>query len=142
MEISVTKQFSAETAHFLKDTETKGCLRLHGHSYKILITVRCLREELVDGMVVDFSILSKWVKENIISKIDHQLLVPSDFDQRGLGFYMKDYKYEEKVIKFDPQPTAEAIAMWIFDNCKKEFPGVYKVRVYETENSYAEVKSV
>ena len=58
--LKVTKQFDFEAAHFLTKYHGK-CERLHGHSYKLFVTVEGPLQE--NGMVIDFVILKKIVKE-------------------------------------------------------------------------------
>ena len=58
--IRVTKEFHFEAAHFLPGYDGL-CANLHGHSYRLLVTLR--GEILKDatspknGMVIDFSVL-------------------------------------------------------------------------------------
>lgn len=87
--LKVTKQFGFEAAHFLTKYHGK-CERMHGHSYKLFITVEGPLQE--NGMVIDFVILKKIVKEKIIEKFDHQCL--NDFFEN---------------------PTAENVAVWIWN---------------------------
>ena len=126
MELSVTKRFTFEACHFLPDYEGK-CSKLHGHSYKLYVT---LSGEVVDegnnkGMVMDFAEIKKLVKEDIIGKLDHSTL--NDF--------------------YDT-PTAEVMVSDIFhtlkcklkDRTAKEGIRVSSVKLWETEDSYAEAK--
>jgi len=87
--LKVTKQFDFEAAHFLTKYHGK-CERLHGHSYKLFVTVEGPLQE--NGMVIDFVILKKIVKERIIEKFDHQSL--NDFFEN---------------------PTAENVVVWIWN---------------------------
>ncbi|MBT6068431.1 6-carboxytetrahydropterin synthase QueD [Candidatus Peregrinibacteria bacterium] len=70
--MKVSKEFDFEAAHFLPHYHGK-CERLHGHSYKLIVTVEGDIEP-ESGMVIDFVILKKIVKERIIEKLDHYLL--------------------------------------------------------------------
>lgn len=59
-----------DSAHQLPDTEflkTKACARLHGHTYKTIITFE--GEKLEGGMVVDFKIIKE-----IVDELDHQFI--------------------------------------------------------------------
>lgn len=75
MTISATKLFVFEAAHQLLNHSGK-CARLHGHSYKLEVTVSgpLQKSGPAEGMIVDFDDLSKVVKEQIIQKFDHQFL--------------------------------------------------------------------
>lgn len=103
---TVTKRLEISASHYLKlDYESK-CQNLHGHNWIIYIT--CQSEQLDrNGMVVDFTDISRQVKE----KLDHQNL--------------------NEVLEFNP--TAENIAKWICDI----IPHCVKVQVQESEGNVA-----
>ena len=69
--IRITKQFNFEAGHALYGYDGK-CKNVHGHSYKLSVTVS--GEPITDntnvkfGMVIDFSDLKKIVKEEIVTK--------------------------------------------------------------------------
>ena len=130
----ISKTFRAEAAHVLQDTQTPGCLRLHGHSYKIEFVFESKELNPRTGMIVDFTVMSNWIKKNIISHIDHQLMVPFDLDIKVSDLT----QYNEEILHLNPQPTAELIAYHCYGETIKEFPMLKKVRVWETESSYAE----
>ncbi len=130
----ISKTFHAEAAHVLRDTQTPGCLRLHGHSYKIEFIFEAEELNPKTGMIVDFTVVSKWIKSNIIEHIDHQLMVPSVLDIGETALT----QCNEEVLYLNPQPTAELIAYHCYEETIKEFPMLKKVRVWETESSYAE----
>lgn len=106
--LKVTKEFHFEAAHFLTKYHGK-CERLHGHSYKLLVTVEGPLQE--DGIVMDFVILKKIVQERVIDKFDHQSL--NDFFEN---------------------PTAENIAIWIW-NSLSDLHGLFEVELFETAES-------
>ena len=121
MNISITKKFKFEAAHNLPDHPGR-CKSLHGHSYKLEVTVSA-REMNEQGMVMDFGDLKKSVNKHVINLFDHS--------------YLNDYF---------SVPTAENMAKWIFLDLSvylsEEFERrvkLKKVRLYETEDSYAEV---
>ena len=67
--IRITKIFSFETGHALYGYDGK-CRNVHGHSYKLSVTVVGNPIEnssnVKFGMVIDFSDLKKIVKEEIV----------------------------------------------------------------------------
>lgn len=88
----VSKEFQFEAAHFL--TKYHGaCERLHGHTYRLRVTVEGLVRE--NGLVIDFSILKKIVNERVIAECDHRCL-----------------------NDFLPNPSAELLAVWIWERLK------------------------
>src|SRR5260370_625372 len=75
----ITKIFSFESAHHLPGHRGK-CARLHGHSYRLEITLRGPIKDSPGasdhGMVTDFADLSLIVKSIVIERLDHQYLNP------------------------------------------------------------------
>ena len=139
--IRVTKEFHFEMAHALWNYDGV-CKHIHGHSYKLFVTI--IGEPIEDtddsklGMVLDFTDLKKIVKEPVVDKLDHSLVlnraaaekIPDDSNQM--------YK---KVHLFDFQPTCENLVLYIVETILPLLtPGVelYSVRLYETASSFAE----
>ena len=84
--------YKFECSHRLSHLDYDSpCKNLHGHSYKVFIKI-CARSLDDNGMVIDFVILKKIVRERVIDKFDHQCL--NDFFEN---------------------PTAENVAVWIWD---------------------------
>lgn len=117
MKVSVTKCFNFEAAHHLPDYNG-ACHRLHGHSYKLEVTVSGTVDDY-SGMLLDFSILKKIVKEHIVDKFDHR--------------YLND---------FYDVPTAENMVIDFFRILEQPLSTIgivlESVRLWETESSYAE----
>jgi len=115
--ITVTKRFTFEAAHRL--AAYKGpCAKMHGHSYKLYITVSGPTQVHAD-MVIDFKDLKTIVDKYIIDKLDHNML--------------------NEIIPM--KTTAENMVIWIGDMIEKHLPvGIIlqRIRLYETEDSYAE----
>lgn len=115
--IGVKQNFSS--AHFIKDYKGK-CENLHGHNYKVEAFVIGDSLDKV-GMLIDFSELKKCIKI-IIEKLDHTLL--------------NDLEYFN-----NNNPSSENIAKFIYDEMRKilkEGITLEKVRIWETEEQYAE----
>lgn len=126
-EVRVEADFSA--AHFLRDYNGK-CENLHGHNYKVFAHVRGKKLN-EGGMLMDFSRLKNALR-TVCKKLDHTNLNDLEI--------------------FDQNPSAERIAMFIYDNvieeCKKTgedlsydkqktSPVLYCIDVFETETSRA-----
>lgn len=76
--ISVTKIFKFDAAHFLPEHSGK-CADLHGHTYRLEVTVArkdggLVAEGSSAGMVIDFGDLKAIVQREIIEKVDHKML--------------------------------------------------------------------
>ena len=89
-EVTIIKSFSA--AHLLADIGGK-CEELHGHNFKVEITVAApnLNEY---GLLIDFRLVKKWLNE-ILDQLDHK--------------HINDLEYFA-----DINPSAENIARFIF----------------------------
>lgn len=116
-EVTVEQTFAA--AHFLRNYKGK-CERLHGHNYKVKVT---LSGEALDeaGMLMDFTDIKRELR-NIAEYLDHQHL--------------------NEMPPFDVvNPSAENIAKYFFDEMKKCVDGervkVAEVKVWETDVQYA-----
>ncbi len=84
--IRITKIFTFETAHVLYNYDGK-CKNLHGHSYKLLVTVKgAINYDLSDpknGMVMDFGDLKTKVTETY--QIPVAGIMPLSTDMLRLG---------------------------------------------------------
>ncbi len=114
-EVTIIKTFSA--AHLLADIGGK-CEELHGHNFKVEITVGA--EDLnSEGLLIDFRILKK-ILGDILETLDHQHLNRLD--------------YFAKI-----NPSAENIARYICGKMEQEVKkaGVrmIRVKIWESENA-------
>ncbi len=67
----VTKEFTFHASHFLTKYYGK-CERLHGHSYRLAVTVE--GEVGENDMVIDFGVLKRVVVRRVIDQLDHHHL--------------------------------------------------------------------
>ncbi|MEP9352021.1 6-carboxytetrahydropterin synthase QueD [Xanthobacter sp. KR7-65] len=112
----ITQGFTFEAAHFLPNVpETHRCRRMHGHSYRVDLTLEGPVDP-VTGFVVDFFDVENAFGP-LLKQLDHYCLN----DIAGLE-----------------NPTAEIIAGWIWTRMKPELPALARVRVYETPMSFAD----
>jgi 6-pyruvoyltetrahydropterin/6-carboxytetrahydropterin synthase len=114
----VSKEFTFDAAHNLIKYHGK-CEKLHGHTYKLVVTVAGQKDD--EGMVIDFVVLKKIVKENVLNILDHS--------------YLND------IIE---QPSAENIAEWIWEKLDEKLKGnnyfLYEIKLYETPTSYVTLR--
>ena len=122
--VYVTKEFEFEAAHHLLNYDG-ACANVHGHSYKLQVTVSGSinpfeTEYATDCMVLDFKYLKKIVKDEIIDTHDH----------KDLNLIYSN-------------PTAEIMVIEMF-NCLNEcLPKDVKlesVKLWETSTSFAEYR--
>ncbi len=139
--IRVTKIFDFETAHALHNYDGL-CRNVHGHSYKLYVTVMGEPEKNDNssklGMVIDFGNLKKIVKEKIVDVFDHSLIISDKEDIKDL---LKQNILFKRLHIFDFQPTAENMIIHFANIIIPLLPEGIKLvslRLYETANSYAE----
>jgi 6-pyruvoyltetrahydropterin/6-carboxytetrahydropterin synthase len=129
--ISICKIVRFEAGHYLPDHPGE-CRNAHGHSYKV--EVELAGSIVGDGMVMDFSALKEMIAGEVLDVYDHKWL-------------------NDIMIN----PTAENLLVDIVRRLKEnlirtalEFPlktdetddtKLVRVRLWETENSYAEWKN-
>ncbi|MCQ2227756.1 MAG: 6-carboxytetrahydropterin synthase QueD [Bacteroidales bacterium] len=137
--IRLTKEFSFEMAHML-DHYDGLCSNMHGHSYRLFVTVAGEPDQNPQspkqGMVMDFSILKKIVKEEIVDQLDHAMLISSTSEHAPLL-----RKMGGRIIEVDYQPTCENMVTRFAERIMKRLPqGVklFSVKLHETATSFAE----
>lgn len=113
MRTSVTRSFTFEAAHQLPWHPGK-CQRLHGHSYRLEVTVEGPIGD--QGIVVDFSDIRRVVEREVIDRFDHQ--------------YLNDLL---------ENPTAELIAHEIWKSVEAADLAVSHIRLWETPDSWVDV---
>ncbi len=140
--VRITKEFTFETGHALYGYDGK-CRNVHGHSYKLAVTV--IGEPIEDrnhvkhGMVIDFSDLKTIVKEEIVDPFDHATVFNKNSPHVELAAQLKDRGHD--VILADYQPTSEMMIQDFAQKIKVRLPvniELFSLRLRETETSYAE----
>ncbi len=128
----ICKEFTFDAAHTIPGLpEHHKCSRLHGHTYKVVLFVEGLLDEI--GMIADYAEIAK-IWQPLHDQLDHR--------------YLNDIAGLEK-------PTTEVLAWWICQrvgdaslNVRRQASGnfegtiaarVTRVRVYESATTYCEV---
>ena len=140
--IRITKQFSFETGHALYGYDGK-CKNVHGHSYKLSVTVIgnpiTDRDNVKFGMVIDFTDLKKIVKEEIVDVFDHATVFNKTTPHVELARELASRGHD--VILVDYQPTSENMVIDFAQKIKMRLPDsiqLFALKLQETETSYAE----
>jgi len=108
--MDVYKDFTFEAAHRLPHVpEGHKCARLHGHSFRVRLTVGGDLDPRL-GWVMDFSDIKSAFKP-LLERLDHH--------------------YLNEIEGLD-NPTSERIAVWIWDRLLPLLPGLKSVEVQET----------
>lgn len=105
----IRRSFEFEAAHFLPRHPGK-CRQLHGHSYRLVVTLR----RAVDadtGLAIDFTDLKTIVQREVVDRLDHHDL--------------------NEIID---NPTAERIAVWIWEHLREGLAGLEEIELFETRN--------
>ena len=139
MNIRVTKIFEFEAAHAL-DCHDGKCSNIHGHSYKLHVSVRGVptheKGSPKDGMVIDFSDIKNIVKSMVVGPFDHALVLEKDSP-----YLTEALKERQKLILYDIQPTAENMIIDMVARINSKMPDnihLHNVKLYETASSFAE----
>jgi 6-pyruvoyltetrahydropterin/6-carboxytetrahydropterin synthase len=117
--LQVRKRFRFEAAHVLPHHAGK-CSRPHGHSYRFEVAVEgpLATSGPAQGMIVDFDEIAAIVKPAVVERLDHSSL--------------------NDVL---PNPTAEHLALWIWDQLAPLLVGLEEIVVWETRSACAVVRS-
>ncbi len=105
----VRRRFEFESSHVLPKHPGK-CSRLHGHSYALVVSV----ERPVDagsGMGIDFGDLKAVVRREVVDVLDHR-----------------------HVNDLIDNPTAERMAVWIWNRLRDALPGLAEIELHETRS--------
>src|SRR5688572_18103518 len=120
-EVTVEQTFAA--GHALREYKGK-CENVHGHNYKVQITVEGERLNRI-GLLVDFVELKRVVRE-VVDRLDHQFI--NDLEPFT-------------VIN----PSAENMAKYFYDEVSKKMDGsngeastrIAQIKIWETDTSIA-----
>ena len=133
--MKISKDFRWEMGHRLQCHKGK-CYNLHGHSYKLQIEFEGKVNDNT-GMVLDYFDV-KDIVAPIVDKLDHTVIV-WERDSELIAM-LKNLKSAHVVMPFET--TAENLVGYFLNEISKaNLPdeiGKIKVRVCETENTYAE----
>jgi 6-pyruvoyltetrahydropterin/6-carboxytetrahydropterin synthase len=114
--MEIWKELTFEAAHRLPHVPPEHkCARLHGHSYRVRITVRGDVDARL-GWVVDFDAIRE-AAEPVRAQLDH--------------YYLNE-------IEGLSNPTSEHLARWIWERVAPRLPGLaVRIEVMETCTSGA-----
>jgi 6-pyruvoyltetrahydropterin/6-carboxytetrahydropterin synthase len=108
--VEIYKDFRFEAAHRLPNVEpTHKCARLHGHSFRVRVTIRGEIGER-SGWVLDFADIGKAFAP-IHAQLDH--------------YYLNEIEGLEN-------PTSERLAIWIWERLAPTLPLLCRLEVKET----------
>lgn len=121
--VQITREYPEfAIAHQLHNMpEGHQCARLHGHNYKLSVTLRGW-PHANNGMIMDAGDIDLVVKP-VIAEVDHRFL-----NELGPDF-----------LPMSAQPTAENAAIFFWNRLAHKFPQLYSVQLWENNRLSAEV---
>ena len=139
--IRITREFTFEMAHVLWNYNGP-CRNLHGHSYKLFVTLEGRPFDDPDnpknGMVIDFSDIESIVNSEIIDVFDHSVVAGTHMNEEKIRLLAQMFS---NIVPVGYQPTCENLVADFAARLMTKLPqGVrlHSVKLYETANSYAE----
>ncbi|WP_154223362.1 6-carboxytetrahydropterin synthase QueD [Marinicella rhabdoformis] len=108
--MDIYKEFYLESAHWLPHVpDGHKCGRLHGHSFKVILTVTG-EPDPQSGWIIDFADI-KSIFQPLYDQLDHACL---------------------NHIEGLENPTSEVLAQWIWKQLKPDLPLLSQIEVCET----------
>lgn len=141
----IGKLFEFENAHIVRNCSSKRCkTSIHGHSYKLLL---CLSAKRLDnaGMVYDFGLLKKEIKQ-IIDAFDHSICL---WENDDIDYINDIKKHSLRWISLPCNISAEnlsiifyALIYKILQNTKtqnnEDMIKINSIRLNETRTGFAQ----
>ena len=145
MSTSISRWVETDTGHRVPNHKSK-CKHIHGHRYRWeaelegdVVTEKGVSDE---GMLMDFSDLSRILEENIHDVIDHAFVVFEGDEDARAALSMMGEAHKTLVVPF--VPTAENLARWAFEqidpHIKSSYGNSLRLRAFhvrETPKSWA-----
>ena len=137
----ITKEFEFEAAHRLLNY--KGdCNNLHGHSYKLFVTITGSKDSLSpQGILMDFKHLKSAVQDRVLEEYDHATIINAE-DKALFQFCLTE---KMKHLSLSGNPTVEIMVQDIWDKLVNVMPTdvvLANIRLYETSTSYCEYNGI
>jgi 6-pyruvoyltetrahydropterin/6-carboxytetrahydropterin synthase len=138
---TATKEFAFEAAHMLNKHPGK-CANLHGHNYKVFLTMASDNLDDMD-MVKDFYDIKKFA-DPLFDKLDHSFMYNLETDDPfEIEIFNVVKKHKKKYFTFNHRATAENMSQFFYEYFNEKLADeespvkIIKVTVYETPTSYA-----
>lgn len=133
--VAVTKTIKFDAAHILANHQGL-CKNLHGHTYRVDITVS-LSEREFDDMVIDFKDLKRIAEAKVCDRFDHAFIYNSaSSGEVEIAAVVEKHGMRTVCLPF--RSTAENLARYFYNELLPVIPGLSSVKVWETADSCAE----
>ena len=135
---TVTKTVKFDAAHVL--TNHQGlCKNLHGHTYRVAVSVAQSSKGEGGDMVIDFKDLKALAEEVVCDRFDHAFI----YNTQSPGECEIAAVVERNGMRTVALPfrsTAENLARLFYNDLKARLPDLSSVTVWETADSCAEYR--
>lgn len=113
----ITKRFTFEASHQLPWHGGK-CKRLHGHSYKLEVTL-CSESLNDNGIVIDFDVLSQIVDKAVVQRFDHQHLNEFFANPTAEVLALEIYRMVATILKANGEDVirVSSVKLWETEKC-------------------------
>ncbi|OGU56454.1 MAG: hypothetical protein A2X64_03320 [Ignavibacteria bacterium GWF2_33_9] len=134
--VKIGKEYRWEMSHRLP-FHKGGCYNIHGHSYKMMVELTGVPD--ANGMLLDYYVIDNIVKP-LLNEYDHALILDKN-DKKSIRL-IEELQFKYKVI--ETTSTSENLSLHFLNILEKEFyefENIFgiTVRVYETEDAFAEI---
>lgn len=143
--VEVTREATFDSAHMLSYYNGK-CNNLHGHTYKVRVTIKSTDVCKANGMVVDFNNMKGILDDTVMKNFDHAFIASGkEYREPAETSILEVLK--KNCLKFyelqDRKSTSENIALTIKEQVENQLNNQYMVKVdlWETPNSFTSVWS-
>jgi len=149
MNTTITKEFKWDCAHRLfnpKKTKEENkkifgpCYNIHGHSYKMFVTVSPISKEFNDGMVINFKDLKEIITKYIVDWQDHTINLTRGDPLVDILKNLNDIR----INVMNNETTCENQVKLFWDRIEiiLNVKGIRleEIKLYETATSYATLK--
>ena len=130
MSTSIRRWVETDTGHRVPNHKSK-CMHLHGHRYRWEAEVEgdVVTESGVsdEGMLMDFSDVSRILTEHVHDVVDHAFVVFEDDAVARAAIAQMEDGHRTVVVPFIP--TAENLAKWAFEQVEPHIRSAYGNRL-------------
>lgn len=137
--IRLTKIIRFETAHALHGY-AGPCRLIHGHSYKLEVTVGVPQAGndflLGTGILIDFKEIKELIRQEVLQHFDHRLLLTKAGCEK-----LNISPFTEGLHLMEAEPSAENMLVFIARALGDKLPKgiqLMRLKLFETADSYAE----
>lgn len=141
--VSVTKEATFDCAHMLSGYNGK-CKNLHGHTYKIAVTVTSVTEPSTH-MVVDFNGLKAAIDTIVMEQFDHAIVFSMADLQTEAECALQTWasNYGMHYVVLPCRSTCEDMSVYFAKKFRYMYPNAarIKIKLWETPTSSAEAEA-